>query len=167
MATLKLSTLLERIDACLEARAWALTQPNLQTAWTNCKRSDWMIWLLDRTTIDFDSPKFRLMACDFAEPVLHLVAKGENRPKAAIEIARKFANGEATREEMAAARDAAGAARAAGDARAAAWAAGAAVREAAWAAAWVAGAAARAAARAAQSDIIRKYFPKCPRVKHN
>jgi len=140
MATLKLSTLLERINACDEARAWALTRPNLQTAWTNCKRSDWMIWLLARTTIDFNSPKLRLMACDFAESVLHLVPKGEDRPKAAIEIARKFANGEVTREEMAAARDAAeDAARAAGGA-----------------AAWD-----------TQSDIIRKYLPKCPRVKHN
>ena len=67
----------------------------------------------------------RLFACDCAEHVQHIWRKGypdDNRPQAAIDTARKFANGEATAEEMAAAWAAAWAA--AGDAaRAAAWAA--------------------------------------------
>ena len=139
---LKLSTILSRLDACSEATRWAETQPDLQTAWANCKRSDWMLWLLARTTLDQDDPRLRLMACDFAEAVLHLIPAGEDRPRQAIECARRFAAGDATREELAAA--------------------SAAARDAAGDAAW---AAARDAAWDAQSDIIRGYFPKCPTIK--
>ena len=158
MSKLKLSTILSRLDACGKARTWAATQPDLQTAWTNCKRSDWMIWLLARTSLDQNDPRLRLMACDFAEAALVYVPAGEDRPRRAIEVARAFARGEATREEMAAAWAAA---------RSAAWdaardaagdAAGDAARDAAWAAAW-------AAARDAQSDIIRGYFPECPPIE--
>jgi len=164
-----LDNLLVRLDACEEAREWAKTQKNLVEAWQNCKRSDWMIWLIGRSTVDRNDPKLRLMACDFAEAVLHLVPAGETRPAEAIRVARLFAAGQASREDMAAARDAAG--DAAGAAAWAAWAAardaaGAAARAAAWAAARdAAGAAARAAAWDAQSDIIRKYYPEAPKIK--
>jgi len=66
----------------------------------------------------------RLMAADFAEQVLPIWQKHSNdkRPEMAIKAARDFAHGKITREEMAAAGNAA---RAAGDAAgAAAWAAG-------------------------------------------
>jgi hypothetical protein len=97
----------------------------------------------------------RLFAADCAEHLLPLFEADfptDDRPRKAIETARRFADGKASREEMAAAQAAAGAAAwdAAWDAaRAAAWdaaqaAARAAARVAAWAAAW---AAARAAAR--------------------
>ena len=33
--------------ALSEARTWARAYPNLQTAWTACQRSDWMLWLLE------------------------------------------------------------------------------------------------------------------------
>ena len=191
---LKLSTILSRLNACSEAGEWAATQPDLQTAWTNCKRSDWMLWLLDRTTLDRDDPQFRLMACDFAGAVLVHIPAGEDRPRLAIECARRFAAGEATREEMDAARDAAwdaawDAARSAAwdAARSAAWSAAgttawstawSAAEAAAWsaagAAAWsaagaaagdAAGSAAWDAAGSAQSEIIRRYFPECPTIK--
>ena len=72
----------------------------------------------------------RLFACECAErvvPLFELRYSDDKRPRAAIETARRFANGEATRDEMAAAEAAArDAARAA--ARDAAWAAGAAER---------------------------------------
>ena len=170
MSKLKLSTILSRLDACGNARTWAANQPDLQTAWTNCKRSDWMIWLLARTSLDQNDPRLRLMACDFAEAALVYAPAGEDRPRRAIEVARAFARGEATREEMAAARAAAGAAAgaaawaAAGDAAgpaagdAAGDAARAAARDAAGDAAWD-------AARDAQSDIIRGYFPECPPIE--
>ena len=133
--------LLKGLWACEEARVWAATQPDLQTAWSNCQRGDWMLWLVARTTVSTDDPRLRLMACDFAEAVLHLIPEGEERPRKAIEVARRFAAGEATREELAAA-------------EAAAW-------DAAWAAAE---AAAEAAARDAQAQIIRRYIPECPEI---
>ena len=83
----------------------------------------------------------RLFAADCAEYVLHLFEKrhpNDNRPRAAIQAARDFADGKINKEQLATARDAAwAAARAA--ARDAAWAAARdAEREAAWAAAWAA-----------------------------
>ena len=81
----------------------------------------------------------RLFAADCAEHVLSLFEKrypDDKRPRETIGVARRFARGEATREELDAARDAA-------------WDA---ARAAAWNAAW---AAARAAARDAAWNAAR------------
>ncbi len=174
--TESLNDLLVRLDACEEAREWAKTQPDLATAWKNCRRADWMLWLLDE--LGHEDPKnYHLIACACVRETP--LADGRRvwdlltdpRSRNAVEVAERFAVGEATEEDRAAAWAAAGAAaravvwavagaaaRAAAGAaaRAAAWAA---ARAAAWAAAW---AAARAAAWAAQSDIIRRYLPECP-----
>ena len=120
----------------------------------------------------------RLFACECAEGVLHIYEKqypDEKRLREAIRVARAFAEGKATGDELAAARaaarDAAWAAAWAA-ARAAAWAA---ARDAAWVAAWAAAwaaarvaarGAARVAARAAawdaawdeQKKIFKRYF---------
>ena len=115
----------------------------------------------------------RKFACDCADRVLYLFEDDypdDKRPRTAIEVARRYAQGEATKVELAAAGDAAGdAARAAacavaGDvardaACAAAWdaacaAAGAAARDAACAATW---SAARDVARSAAWDAERKW----------
>ena len=91
----------------------------------------------------------RLFTCDCVEHVLHLfedVFPGDNRPRTSIETTRSFVNGEATKEDLVAAEDAAWAA---------AWVASAAwdaARVAARIAAWVAaGAAAGDAARIASA----------------
>ena len=93
----------------------------------------------------------RLLACDYAEHVLHIFeaqCPGDDRPHKAIEVARRYARGEAMEEALAAARAAAWDA-----AWAAAWDA---ARDAAWAAAWAAaGAAARDAAVAARDADLR------------
>jgi hypothetical protein len=84
----------------------------------------------------------RLMACDFAESVVHLT--NDERSINAIKVSRDYANGLATLEEL----DTAGAA--ASDASCAAWAAACdAASTAASTAAWAAKAAAWASARAA------------------
>ena len=122
------------------------------------------LWAL--CCVEGKDKEIRLMACDFAESVVHL-AKDE-RSINAIKISRDYANGLVTKEElkaaMAAARDAAMAA-----ASAAAWsamaAAMAAARDAARDAAWSAMAAALDAAMAAARDaeeqkqikIFKKY----------
>ena len=97
----------------------------------------------------------RLLAVAFARGVQHLDKTGV--AKATLDVAERFANGDATDEELDASRHAARDAWAAGDAGAAgaAWAAARDARDAraaraAWDAAWAArDAAARAAARAA------------------
>ncbi len=99
------------------------------------------IWAL--RAVEGHDREIRLFACECAESVLHIFEEkypDDKRPRNAIEVARRYANSEASEEELAAAWDAAwAAARAAGDAAdAATWAAW----DAAWAAAWAAGAAA-------------------------
>jgi len=105
----------------------------------------------------------RLFTADCAEHVLPIFEKrypNDDRPRKAIHAVRDFADGKISKENLAAARDAAGAAAwdAARDAAgAAAWdaagaAAGAVVGDAAWA---VAGAAERAAAWAVAWDAAR------------
>ena len=95
----------------------------------------------------------RLFAVWCARNALALVDDPDPRSVNAVDVAEKFANGEATEEELAAARDAARDA-----ARAAAWAA---ARDAAWDAAWAAARdAAWDAARAAQSEYLYAVISK-------
>ena len=90
--------------------------------------------------------QIRMLACDFAESVLHLT--DDPVPAETIRVARAYAVGQATDAELDAARAAAEAAAeaAARPARAAAWAT---KSKAAWAPAWAAVRAARMAAWAA------------------
>jgi hypothetical protein len=104
----------------------------------------------------------RLFACRVAEDVLPIYEReypDDDRPRKAIETARRYANGEATDSELAAARAAARAAAwavraAAGAVRDAAWAAAGAAADAAWAAANAAWAADAAAAREKYTDWL-------------
>jgi hypothetical protein len=106
------------------------------------------LWAVLRNDF-FSDGVLRLFACAFAETCIEIFEReraDDNRPRNAIDVARRYAHGDATDEErvaaVAAAWDAAVAA--AGDARAAAWAAreaavaaaGAAARDAAGDAAW-------------------------------
>ena len=76
------------------------------------------LWCLSATVEDCER-SVRLLACDYAEHVLHLFETkypDDKCPRTAIDVSRRYANGESTIDELAAARDAAWAA-----ARAAAW----------------------------------------------
>ena len=91
------------------------------------------LWAISHTQNGAGEKLLRLFACDCAEHVLPIFEKKypkDARPRECIAVARRYANGEASNEERAAAGAAARAA--AGDA---AWAA----RAAAWAAAGAAG----------------------------
>ena len=134
-------------DACQEGRAFAEKYATMSEVWENCPRADWMIWILNAIDAPANDKAERLFAvwCARNTPMRDGRITGalltDPQSIAALEVAERYANGEATREELAAAWAAARAA-----ARAAAWAA---AGDAAWAAA---GDAARAAARAAAGD---------------
>jgi hypothetical protein len=121
------------------------------------------LWAL--LSVEGYEKKIRLMACDFAESVVHL--SKDERSANAIKVARDYANGLATLEELKAAEAAAWDAYIAnnGDAAFSAWAA---YWAAAWAAAktadaatWVNGVAGwvstRADDREKQIEIFKKY----------
>ena len=98
--------LLLRLDACGDARTWAVTQPDLRTAWTVCQRVDWMLWLAARL---LPRQIVTLAACDCAETTVHLIPDGVQQAAAllALHIAREWAEG---REELETVRAAAAAA---------------------------------------------------------
>ena len=135
---MKIDSVLRKLGACESGANWADSQPNYREAWQSCERGDWMLWIAKRKNVDVK--KLTMAKVECAELVKHLMT--DQRSIDALVVARRFANGLATREEL---NDAAGAAAAAADAAAdaAAYAADADAADAADAAA--AGAAAYAA----------------------
>ena len=131
MNALQFAEYLKSINACDPACKWQEGK-DLETVWNTCERGDWMIWLLVNSENEVTDRELRLIAVKCARQVQHLMK--DERSINALDVAERFANGEATQEELTAA-----------------WAAArAAARAASWAAAGAAaGDAARDAARAA------------------
>jgi hypothetical protein len=128
-----------RHDACAKDRNWALSK-GVATMAELWERTDmypaWRVWIATRPGVLPDRD-LRLYICWCVRQVWHLLA--DDRSRNAVEVAGRYAVGEATANELAAARLAAWAAYA--DARA--------VLDAAYVAATSHATAARAAARAA------------------
>ena len=168
--------------ACDAGREWALQNCEDMHAVWNTIEPEWLVWVATRPGVLSDSEQ-RLFACWCVRQVWHLL--NDERSKRAVEVAERFAVGDADEDELAAAKvaalDAARAARdaardAASDARDAARdAAGAAAWAAAWNAAWAAWNAAWNAAWAAwnagwaawedQAAYLREHHQPFARVK--
>jgi len=134
--------------------------------WAECERPDWLLWWAGQVV---PRQELVLAACDCAELALRFVPANEDRPRLAIDAARRWARGEATVDEVRAARAAAGYASAAyyagADADYYAADAAAAAAAATVLAAEAAAAAVDAAARAAYAEmcrLIRSRWPECP-----
>ena len=148
---MKFKEKLKKLGACNSAIEWVGNRDS-KTAWAECKRGDWMFWLIKTSNPKITlliRKKLVLCACDIADTVLEHVPKDEKRPAEAIRIARSWAHGEKiSLDEIKSA------------AHAAVYAANAAAHAAAHAAAYAAD-----AADAAYADIVRKYFPKPPKFE--
>ena len=152
---------LVRLSACNDAVEWAQNYETFPAAWKACKRGDWMLWLAARSGVD--RKVLVLAACACARTALKYVAKGEERPRVAIETAERWARGEVTIAEVIAAAYAAYAAYAtyAADAAYAAYATYAAAAAAyadAAAAATYAAADARIKSFARSATLVRKHI---------
>jgi hypothetical protein len=102
MTSRKLSALLRKLGACKEARKFA-EMKTLTEAWSTCERGDWLLWIAARMVGQHGWPTHQqivLAACTCAETALQYVSKGEDRPRIAIETARRWAIGEATLDEV-------------------------------------------------------------------
>jgi len=103
--------LLAKLGACDEARAFALTCPDLETVWNTCGRPDWMIWLLRKLKYD-DAKVYRLYACwcvrntPLADGRTVWDLLTDPRSRNAVEVAERFAVGAATADELREARNA-------------------------------------------------------------
>ena len=154
---------LKRHDACQPALNW-LGDRAPETAWRECPRADWMLWAAGK--LKADRRLLVTIAYHIARKVLHLVPAGEDRPRIAIETTERWVRGEATIEEVRAARQDAWDAyayAATAAAEAAAYAAYAAAAYAAYAAAdayaYAAAAYAAYADPASHADIVREVLP--------
>jgi len=150
-------------NACSKGRTWAIANcSNMQEAWDKAPDPLWVVWMATRQGVLTDR-ELRLFAVWCVRQAQHLLT--EPRSINAIDVAERYANGEATDRELTAARAAASdvfwAAASAAEraaASAAAWTADsdvfwAAARAANLAEAW---AAANAAARTAQAQWLRE-----------
>ena len=145
--------LLNKLDACEEARNWAQGK-TFEEVYTTCHRGDWLNWLFAKTNPE-DVQLLTLVKGHQANTVRHLMK--DERSLKAIDTAIAFGEGRATREEL---NNAAAAAFAASAARAAS-AAGASAARAAVEAAEAAEASyanARQANLQLTADIFRKYI---------
>lgn len=151
--------LLEKLDACDEAREWAEGK-SWQEIYSTCHRGDWLLWLFKRTNPD-DLQRLTLAKGHCANTVRHLMK--DERSIKAVDTAIAYGEGRATRKGLDAAY--------ADAAHAAAYAAAAPYADAAYAAAYATVyaaaayddaadvAAAKKANRQLTADICRKYLP--------
>ena len=136
------------MNACEDAVAWAAGQPSLAVAWKECKRGDWMLWLIGRKTKGkpWSDERKPLVACaiDCA-----LLAR-QYMPKGSIDglaVWRRWCDGKATWDE-------------AGEARRSLYAAAAYAAYAAYACD-----AAKAKVLAKAAAIVRRHYPKPPSLE--
>jgi len=136
---------MSKFRPCSEAVEWMADRAP-KDAWEQCHRGDWLLWAAE--LLGVDRKLLVLAACDCAETALEFVPVGEERPRRAIETARRWAAGSATLEEVIAAdADAAAAADSDSDA------------DAAYAAADAAAYAASDTAHQRMSDLVRARIP--------
>ena len=153
---------LESLNACQEAIEFAATHPDAESAWAACTRGDWMLWLAGKLSGPPESEgRRKLVACccecsRLSLPVYERRYPNDNRVRNCLDVAERWARGEATIAEL---RKARAAADAAADADAAA-----AADAAASATAAAATATARATTQAECADIVRRHYPQPPKA---
>nr|MDD5501936.1 hypothetical protein [Candidatus Thermoplasmatota archaeon] len=88
---------IKKLGACEEAVKAAHDYKTSQELWEDCKRGDWMLWLIGNLSGEIGSEKRKrlvLTACKCARLALKYVPKDELRPLKAIEVAEQWARGE-------------------------------------------------------------------------
>ena len=144
--------------ACPEGYIWAMENcKTMRDVWDTA-RPDWIVWVATRKGVLTDK-ELRLFACWCVRQVWDLLT--DERSRTAVEVAERYANGEATAEELSSAMaDAKNIAR-----DAATYAATYAAYNIAWAAAWDAAEAAAEAVwdntNAAQAEYLRSNCKPC------
>ena len=94
----------DKHNACEESLEWtAQNCTSMQDVWDKAM-PEWLIWVATRPGV-LDDRTLRLYACWCARHAWHLLT--DVRSRNAVEVAERFANGDATKEELATARDAA------------------------------------------------------------
>jgi hypothetical protein len=96
--------ILKEKGACTEAVDW-VKESKTETfieLWNSCEQAGWMLWILAKMIKEKGWPSRKtvvLCACDCAETSLQFIPENEPRPKIAIQTARKWAEGKASKIE--------------------------------------------------------------------
>ena len=97
-------------EACEEGREFASRYDTMADVWDNCPRADWLLWIADKIGQRQDNRTLRLFAvwCARNTPLGDGWVTGDlltdPRSLAALEVAGRYAEGRATKEELNAAR---------------------------------------------------------------
>jgi hypothetical protein len=89
-------TEIDKYSPCEEALAFRNQYPSFKEAWIACPRGDWMLWIAKKLDVDLKTLTKAKAKC--ALTVVHLMR--DQRSINACEVALKFSDGLATREEL-------------------------------------------------------------------
>ena len=94
----ELVTTLKNLNACEDSIEWLSTQDNLEQAWYDCERGDWLLWLVARLKIN--ERKLFLAKGLVVEQVIHLM--NDERSVKAVGAAIDYGNGKISKGELSA-----------------------------------------------------------------
>ena len=85
-----------QFNPCKESVKFRKNYPDFQSAWADCHRGDWMLWIAKRLNVDLLKLTTAKALC--ANTVRHLMK--DERNINTIDVAIKFGKGEASIEEL-------------------------------------------------------------------
>lgn len=90
---------------CKEAKEWVKSQGDktYEELWNACPRADWLLWVVTRAGVERKTIVLAAVSC--VEILIPFVPPGENRPKLAIEVAKRWCRDEASLDEFETARE--------------------------------------------------------------
>lgn len=87
---------INQFKPCEDGLEYYNSHPDFETAWNNCERGDWMLWMAKRLNVD--DRVFTLARAHCANTVRHLMK--DVRSLDAVDAAIKYGNGEISRVDL-------------------------------------------------------------------
>ncbi len=90
------TTKINHLHPCSEAIKYMASQKTYLSAWANCERGDWMLWIAKKLKVDDKKLTMAKVMC--AKQVEHLIR--DQRSKDALQACFDYVNGKITRDEL-------------------------------------------------------------------
>lgn len=91
-----MKTDISKLNPCSDGAKYYESQPDFKTAWENCQRGDWMLWLASKIEVDRRTITLAKGLC--AKTVLHLMK--DERSIKAVEVAIEYGKGTVTDDAL-------------------------------------------------------------------
>jgi hypothetical protein len=91
-----MKTDISKLNPCSDGAEYYESQPDFKTAWENCQRGDWMLWLASKLEVDIRTITLAKGLC--AKTVLHLMK--DERSIKAVDVAIEYGMGTITDDAM-------------------------------------------------------------------